>query len=112
MAFVIELDWDLLYMQYSTDLGQNWNVLGSSDDPNWYNSSRFSGDGVNDDCYNCVGAQWTGTNLNLTEYAYDLTELGTNDNIIFRFVLHNVCFMVKGVGVSLKHYYQNNDERE
>ena len=88
MAFEIEFDWDLLYMQYSTDLGQNWNVLGSADDPNWYNSSRFSGDGVNDDCYNCIGAQWTGTNLNLTEYAYDLTELGTNDNIIFRFVLH------------------------
>jgi hypothetical protein len=76
-------------MQYSTDLGQNWNVLGSADDPNWYNSSRFSGDGFNDDCYNCIGAQWTGTNLNLSEYAYDLTELGNNNNIIFRFVLHS-----------------------
>ncbi len=88
MAFEIEFDWDLLYMQYSTDLGQNWNVLGSADDLNWYNSSRFSGDGLNNDCYNCIGAQWTGTNLNLTEYAYDLTELANNENVIFRFVLH------------------------
>lgn len=88
MSFDIEFDWDLLYMQYSTDLGQNWNILGSTDDFNWYNSSRFSGDGVNDDCYNCIGAQWTGTNLDFAEYAYDLTELATNNNIIFRFVFH------------------------
>jgi len=88
MAFEIEFDWDLLYMQYSTDLGQNWNVLGSADSPNWYNSSRFSGDGINDDCYNCIGAQWTGTNLDMNEYSYNLTELETHDNIIFRFVFH------------------------
>ena len=88
MSFDIEFDWDLLYMQYSTDLGQNWNILGSADDFNWYNSSRFSGDGLNDDCYNCIGAQWTGTNLDFAEYAYDLTELATNNNIIFRFVFH------------------------
>ena len=88
MSFDIEFDWDLLYMQYSTDLGQNWNILGSADNFNWYNSSRFSGDGVNDDCYNCIGAQWTGTNLDFAEYAYDLTELATNNNIIFRFVFH------------------------
>ena len=88
MAFEIEFDWDLLYMQYSTDLGQIWNTLGTADDPNWYNSSRFSGDGVNNDCYNCIGAQWTGTNLDLTEYSYNLTELANNNNIIFRFVLH------------------------
>ncbi|MFL2623553.1 MAG: T9SS type A sorting domain-containing protein [Flavobacteriaceae bacterium] len=89
MAFDIEFDWDLLYMQYSTDLGQNWNILGSADSPSWYNSSRFSGDGINNDCYNCIGAQWTGTNLDLTEYSYNLTELGNIDNIIFRFVFHS-----------------------
>lgn len=29
-----------------------------------------------------------------------------------RFVLYNIWCMVKGVGVSLKHYYQNNNKRE
>lgn len=89
MAFDIEFDWDLLYVQYSTDLGQNWNLLGTSEDPNWYNSSRIAGDGVNNDCYNCVGGQWTGTNTEMSEYSYDLQPLTDSENIIFRFVFHS-----------------------
>ena len=89
MAFDIEFDWDLLYVQYSTDLGQNWNLLGTSEDPNWYNSSRIAGDGVNNDCYNCVGGQWTGTNVEMSEYSYDLQPLTDSENIIFRFVFHS-----------------------
>ena len=88
MAFDIEFDWDLLYVQYSTDLGQNWDLLGTSEDPNWYNSSRIAGDGVNNDCYNCVGGQWTGTNVEMSEYSYDLQPLTDSENIIFRFVFH------------------------
>ena len=88
MAFDIEFDWDLLYMQYSTDSGQNWNLLGSSNDPNWYNSARISGDGIADNCYNCVGGQWTGTNTSLEEYSYNLAPLSNEANIIFRFVFH------------------------
>ena len=88
MAFEIEFDWDLLFMEYSTDLGENWNILGDSEDINWYNSSRFSGDGVNNNCYNCVGAQWTGNSLEMIEYAYDLAEFAEANNIIFRFVFH------------------------
>ena len=88
MAFDIEFDWDLLYLEYSNDQGQNWNILGNSDDPNWYNSSRISGDGVNNNCYNCVGSQWTGTELEMQEYSYNLTNIDDYNNIIFRFVFH------------------------
>ena len=88
MAFDIEFDWDLLYMQYSTDLGESWDILGSADDPNWYNSFRISGDGVNNNCYNCVGSQWTGTNLEMQEYSYSLAAFSSYENIVFRFVFH------------------------
>jgi len=88
MAFDIEFDWDLLYMQYSTDSGQNWILLGSESDPNWYNSSRISGDGIASNCYNCVGGQWTGTNTTMQEYSYNLAALSNQSNIMFRFVLH------------------------
>ncbi len=88
MAFDIEFDWDLLYMQYSTNLGESWDILGSADDPNWYNSFRISGDGVNNNCYNCVGSQWTGTNLEMQEYSYNLAAFNTYENIVFRFVFH------------------------
>ncbi len=89
MAFEIEQDFDLVYVQYSTDNGNNWNLLGSANDPNWYNSSRFGGDGVADDCQNCVGGQWTGTNTTMTEYSKDLSALSTESSIMFRFVFHS-----------------------
>ena len=88
MAFDIEFDWDLLYLEYSTDSGENWSLLGDSEDPNWYNSSRIAGDGVNDNCYNCIGAQWTGTSLELNQYSHDLSEIENSNNALFRFVFH------------------------
>ena len=88
MAFDIEFDWDLLYMEYSLDQGDNWTILGSSDDPNWYNSSRIAGDGVNNNCYNCVGSQWTGSEIEMQEYSYNLSSFSNSDNIIFRYVFH------------------------
>ncbi len=89
MAFIIEQDWDLVYMQYSIDQGGSWSLLGSAADPNWYNSSRIAGDGLADDCYNCVGGQWTGTNITMTEYSYDLAPLSVESTVIFRFVFHS-----------------------
>lgn len=89
MAFVIEQDWDLVYMEYSTDNGLNWSLLGAASDPNWYNSSRFDGDGVADNCFNCVGGQWTGTDTALKEYSYDLAGLASEASIMFRFVFHS-----------------------
>jgi photosystem II stability/assembly factor-like uncharacterized protein len=89
MAYSIEFDWDLLYVEYSTNLGESWNLLGTSEDPNWYNSSRFSGDGIANNCYNCVGGQWTGDNLDMQEYSYDLSNFSTQPNMLFRVVFHS-----------------------
>jgi hypothetical protein len=41
------------------------------------------------DCQNCPGAQWTGTNTTLTTYSYPLNALNAETNIIFRIVFHS-----------------------
>jgi hypothetical protein len=87
MAFDIEQDWDVVYVEYSTNSGQTWSVLGSQS-ANWYNSSRTL-QTAGDDCYNCVGAQWTGTNTVLKEYSYPLNALAGNSEVIFRIVFHS-----------------------
>lgn len=84
MAFDVELNWDLAYVEYSTNLGASWNVLGTMG-TGWYNSNRTpltSGT----DCDNCVGAQWTGTNTTFNTYSYGLTALNSETNVIFRIV--------------------------
>lgn len=90
MAFDLELNYDILYVEYTTDSGLNWQVLGTANDLNWYNSDRTPGS----DCYNCVGAQWTGTDASLKEYSYDLSALNSETNISFRFVFHSDKFTV------------------
>lgn len=97
MAFDIESNWDLIYMEYSKN-GQNWEVLGTAADPNWYNSDRKP---IND-CFSCVGAQWTGegelnsshsdggTNASsMKEFSYALDSFDSNGtsetNMLFRF---------------------------
>ena len=89
MAFDLEEFWDIIYVEYSTDSGNSWNVLGTASDLNWYNSDRTNASsGSADDCQNCPGAQWTGTDSTLQEYSYDLSALNTETNITFRFVFH------------------------
>jgi len=85
MAFDLEQNWDVIYMEYSNDEGNTWSVLGTANDPNWYNSNRTSISSGNIDCFNCPGAQWTGTNSTLREYSYDLNALNNESSIIFRF---------------------------
>ncbi|CAM4337532.1 M4 family metallopeptidase [Flavobacterium terrigena] len=93
MAFDLESNWDIIYFEYSTDSGATWNVLGTSNDASWYNSSRLP-DGT--DCFNCIGKQWTGNyataptggtgvNGNKRTYTHSLTDLGSTSNAIFRF---------------------------
>lgn len=99
MAYDLEANFDIVYVEYSTDDGGSWNVLGNvNSQPNWYTSDRTNeSSGSADDCQNCPGAQWTGTNATLTEYAYDFvgnTALGETDltnasNVIFRIVFHS-----------------------
>lgn len=82
MAFDVEVNWDIVYVEYSTNLGSTWNVLGSMG-TGWYNSDRTPTT-TGSDCNNCVGAQWTGTNTTLTTYSYGLATLDTETNVIFR----------------------------
>jgi hypothetical protein len=87
LAFDLEPDYDLVYVQYSTNMGQTWTVLGTQG-ANWYNSNRTPAtSGV--DCENCPGAQWLGTNTTLTEYFYPLNSLIGQSNVIFRIVFHS-----------------------
>ena len=81
MAFDIELDWDVLYMEYTLNNGESWEILGSKDDPNWYNS-----DFIDPDRPITVGKQWTGQDTEIKEYSYDLTAWNNEGNIMFRFV--------------------------
>lgn len=87
MAFDLENNWDIMYVQYSTDFGQNWQVLGEQG-TNWYNSNRTP-DTTGTDCDNCVGAQWTGTDAVFKTYSYSLIPLNSEQNIIFRFVFQS-----------------------
>jgi len=98
MAYDLELNFDIVYVQYSTDEGNNWNLLGNIDsEPNWYNSDRTNASSNGEDCENCPGGQWTGTNATLTSYSYDFTtnasrgevDLTQEDNIIFRIVFQS-----------------------
>lgn len=62
MAFDIENDYDVLYVEYSTDNGTNWSILGNASDPDWYNSNVSS-------CANCTGSQWTGEAANASTHS-------------------------------------------
>ena len=101
MAFDLEIDYDLLYVQYSTNGGSAWSLLGSSTDVNWYNSNKTPN---STDCQNCTGAQWTGDgnlsnvrggiNADKRVYSYSLANFGLGgtspqSNMIFRFVFHS-----------------------
>lgn len=99
MAFDLETDWDFITFQYSIDGGQTFEILGTSEDDNWFNNSRIAGDGLGENCYNCLGAQWTGMgeeihddglpNGTMRTYTHTLADFdatGSGEtNVIFRF---------------------------
>lgn len=78
MAFDLEIDYDVLYVEYTTNQGVDWNVLGDATYPNWYNSD-FSANQLT------IGKQWTGTDSTFKEYSYYLAALTNETNISFRF---------------------------
>ena len=87
MAFELEQDWDIVYVEYSLDQGISWSLLGSSTDINWYNNGLTSGQ--NGTCYNCPGGQWTGFNTTMTHYTYNLSAFGSATNFMYRFVFQS-----------------------
>ncbi|CAM3962922.1 MULTISPECIES: M4 family metallopeptidase [Flavobacterium] len=87
MQYDLEVNWDIVYVEYSTDFGANWQVLGEMT-TNWYNSDRTP-QTTGSDCNNCKGAQWTGSETNNTTYSYPLSNLSTQTNVVFRIVFHS-----------------------
>jgi len=94
MAFDLELNWDYVNVIYSIDGGETFEVLGQLGSvPNWYNSDRTPGT----DCFNCPGAQWTGTEATMTKYTYDFmanaalgeTDLTAETNVVFGIVFRS-----------------------
>ena len=92
MAFDLETNWDWASVEYTINGGQTWSTLGrKTSQPNWYNSD-LDGNNPNGDCYGCPGAQWTGRNTTLRQYAYNFatnaangeTDLTGADHISFR----------------------------
>jgi hypothetical protein len=87
MAFDIENNWDYLVVEYSTDSGSNWSILGNASDPDWYTSASTAN--------GLPGRQWTGegenlnstgnTNATITEYSYDLSAFTNESSMVFRF---------------------------
>lgn len=104
MKYDVEQNWDIVYVEYSTNFGGSWTVLGQMG-PTWYNSDRTPTTTGND-CNNCPGAQWTGTNSNLTTYSYPLNTLNTETNIIFRIVFHTDGSVTK-LGVNVDDFVIN-----
>jgi hypothetical protein len=99
MAYDLEINFDIVYVEYSTNTGENWNLLGTiNSQPNWYSSDRTNlSSGAANDCQNCPGGQWTGTNAVLTEFNYDFTanailgeaDLTAETNVLFRIVFES-----------------------
>ncbi|MFD2908695.1 T9SS type A sorting domain-containing protein [Flavobacterium ardleyense] len=87
MKYDLEENFDVAYVQYSTDFGLTWKLLGTKT-ATWYNSNRTLATAGND-CQNCPGGQWTGTNTTLKTYSYPLNTLNSETNIIFRIVFHS-----------------------
>ena len=104
MKYDIEQNWDILYVEYSTNFGDSWTVLGEMG-PNWYNSDRTPAT-TGTDCNNCPGAQWTGLNTTLTTYTYPLNALNSQTNVIFRIVFHSDQ-SVNDLGVNIDDFVIN-----
>lgn len=104
MKYDVEPNWDIVYVEYSTNFGATWTVLGEMG-PTWYNSDRTPTTSGTD-CNNCPGAQWTGLNTTLTTYTYPLNALNTETNIIFRIVFHSDQ-SVNDLGVNIDDFLIN-----
>ncbi|AZQ42977.1 T9SS type A sorting domain-containing protein [Nonlabens ponticola] len=86
MAYDLEENWDVMYVEYSIDHGANWSLLGDASSETWYNSDRGP-DGSN--CFNCPGGQWTGTDSEMKPYATSLRNLAGQQDVVFRFVFES-----------------------
>lgn len=121
MAYDLEINFDILYVDYSIDGGATWSILGTSNSrPTWYNSNRTNASsGNSNDCQNCPGAQWTGTNAQVSNYGYDFainanqgeTDLTQEGNVLFRFVFQSDAFETNE-GILIDNLIMEGTERD
>jgi PKD domain/Secretion system C-terminal sorting domain len=80
--YIVQNGYDGFNIEYSQDKGLNWTQLGTSNDPNWYNS-RVVPDGsafLTDQNY------FTGTNNEWTKFKLNVSRFAGQKNIAFRVV--------------------------
>ena len=83
MGFDLEPNFDILYVQTSTDNGVTWTNLDTGVVSGWYNNAGVPN---TTDCQNCVGGQWTGTAETRTHYSHSLPQVS---NLMLRFVMES-----------------------
>ena len=83
MGFDLEPNFDILYVQTSTDNGVTWTNLDTGIVSGWYNNEGVPN---TTDCQNCVGGQWTGTVGTKTHYSHSLPQ---SSNLMLRFVMQS-----------------------
>jgi len=89
-----EANYDGTRLDYSTDGGLTWAVLGNVSDPNssnWYNTSYLNSTGL---------PAWQATSLGWKNSQYNLSFLQTANNVQFRFVFtSDQTYITEGVSI-------------
>lgn len=78
--FNSESGWDGMHIEYSTDAGNSWSVLGLVNDPNatnWYNDAQLNSSST---------PAWTGNSQGWKRSTYQLSSFSGFSDIRFRFV--------------------------
>lgn len=87
--------WDGFRVEYSTDRGETWQVLGDKRD-NWYNFKLTSGGAS----FENGSALFTGVSGGWEKYAYNMQEVEGQSNVAFRFAFKtNATGRQKGVAI-------------
>lgn len=77
---------DGFQVEYSTDGGGSWNQLGSRDDPAWYNYHNIN---LDDGAFPKGKSYFTNAQLNWTQYVKDISFLGGEPRVSFRYVFRS-----------------------
>jgi hypothetical protein len=80
--FICQNGYDGFNIEYSHDKGLNWLQLGSSNDPNWYNSRTVPQDGA----FLVGQSYFTGTNNEWTKFKLNVSRFSGQKNVAFRVV--------------------------
>ena len=80
--WIMDQGLDGVQVQYSTDRGRNWQVLGDRDDPNWYNFENNDGSGA----FPFGASYFTGQLGGWREFSINISELSGNSDVAFRFL--------------------------